>query len=675
MWGLLVLLALLALILSLDKIIELIGRIKRGPIRSFDQTYRKAERKKHYENRLYGLLIRAPILGTALLNLQEKIYYITPYNSVELKMRTITIFAQRFFVAVLAGIITFFFNTLCLGKIDLMCFAVSMVCGYVVFNGLINGKIYEMEDEADEELNRYLAYVKHEYYAHRKTAEAVISAAETMSYDMRTRARDIYTIIKSGNAKDRVYDYVNDQKRGMFQRLFMTQVYHAARHGDKWNGTESLLCKNIDYLRKDIPTYRVRRKEHREHFFGYTASIVLPLLVMNALRRYGSSFSSDMVSFYQTLGYVVQVMNLFLTVVIYNFFQKKKEMSNSSVIHLSNTLITYIERNNVVERQLKKYDGTFFMKRIKARLDRIGSDITPHGFVIKTLITSLGAALLVFGIFIYSHAGRRAALSTTVVYEEQLSSASQRQQETVYNTVIALIGRYKSSNLNTITEARLIKDIEETVAISNYSLKEAMAETVIKQVVEYQSEHVQWYEIVLVISALLVGVFQYFEIVYYDRLTKQAKEEEVRMFQMIVLLEKDFESTSVAGLLNEFESHAVYFKESLRQAVLMYGKDRNAALDGLVDYTSPEFSELVSSLKAVYNCGIRAAFSETELNMMSEADMQRMTQDISFKRSMDIVDMLRVVPAVMSFGAYFLVPFLTSSIGGVKEVLSVLNGM
>jgi hypothetical protein len=119
----------------------------------------------------------------------------------------------------------------------------------------------------------------------------------------------------------------------------------------------------------------------------------------------------------------------------------------------------------------------------------------------------------------------------------------------------------------------------------------------------------------------------------------------------------------------------VYFKESLRQAVLMYGKDRNAALDGLVDYTSPEFSELVSSLKAVYNCGIRAAFSETELNMMSEADMQRMTQDISFKRSMDIVDMLRVVPAVMSFGAYFLVPFLTSSIGGVKEVLSVLNGM
>ncbi len=669
----------LSFIVILIVIVDRVSKARKEKDHSFyhqaeyEKRIKSEAKKKVVEERLAVIVSGIPFLGDLFLELKRRIYYITPYNGNMLIHKTLELFKKGILWGGIAGIFSFFVNVIPLGRIDLFSIIVSFLTVYIVFKDFTKKNIYELEDKADADFSQYLAYVKHEYYAHKKVGEAILSAAENVGYDMRVRARNIYNTTYSPNAKESVYEYINNRNRGMFYRLFITQVYHAGRSGDKWRDSESLFCKNIDYLRRDIPTYRIRRKERRAKFSGYTISVLLPLIAMNLLRNFGNDFSPEMVEFYQTTGYIVQIANIFLTVIIYNFFNKKKDLTNNSVVHLNSNFIQKITKTGGIEEKLKSFDNTFVVKKIKARLDRVGSDISPHTFLLKIISLSLFSFIAVLSIFIYGHSVRRNNLAKTIVYDDFLSKVSNQQQEQAANITLSMINKFLSYNMEYVTESLVVESINEESTIKNLSIKQAMAETVIRQVEEYKTETLQWYEILVSFLALLVGYVQYAELSYYDNITKQAREDEVRMFQMIVLLEKEFDSTSVAGLLAEFESHAVYFKEPLRVANLMYAKDKEKALDSLFDYETPEFTELINNLKTVYKCGMKAAFSETELNMLSDAELQRVNEDILFRRSMDLADVLRMVPAAISFGLYFMVPFLLSSLSGVKEAFEMIQ--
>jgi hypothetical protein len=675
MAGLLILSYIVFFIFVIDRISKARKEKKQGFHNQveYEKRIKREAQKKIIETRLSMALSNVPIIGHVFLGIKRTIYYITPYNENLLLHKSLVLFNQGILLGILAGIAAFFLNVIPLGHLDLVSLIVSLITVYIVYTDYIKYRIYNFEEQADSEFTRYLAYVKHEYYAHKKVGEAILTAAENVSYDMRVRARSIHNTAYSPNAKEAVYEYINCRDRGLFYRLFVTQVYHAGRDGDKWNGTESLFCKNIDYLRREIPSYRVRRKLRRAQFSGYTISILLPLIFMNILRKFGNGFSTDMEEFYQTTGYIIQIINIFVTFVVYNFFNKKKDLSNNTTVHLNNGIIQKIIKFGNLENFLKGFDNTFIVKKIKARLDRIGADVSPHTFLIKMVAISLIGFVTVVGIFSYGHATRRRTLSETIVYSDFMGTVSERQQESISSVTLEVINEFLSYDMSYVTESTVIDYIDRVGNIKNLAIKQEMAKTVIRQVNEYNSEILQWYEIVLAFLALFVGYVQYIELIYYDNMTKQAREDEVRMFQMIVLLEKEFDTTSVAGLLEEFEAHAMYFKEPLRVASLMYAKDKEKALDSLLDFETPEFVELITSLKTVYKCGIKAAFSETELNMISEAELQRVDEDITFKRSMDFADILRMFPAVITFGLYFLVPFLLSSLRGLKDVFDVLQ--
>ncbi len=675
--GLLVLLLIVLLLFLIEEASRMKKKRQWGAYYQEEQEkrLRKDTKRRLFEQRLFVILSGLPIIGEVLVELKRRIYFITPYTNEMLFRKTLNLFKRGALLGFIAGCVAFLLNVVPLGSIDMISTIVALVAVYVVFKDYTKKGLYDLEEQADADFTRYLAYVKHEYYAHKKVGEAVLTAAENVGYDMRVRAKNIYDTAYSPNAKETVYEYVNCRDRGMFYRLFITQVYHAGRNGDKWKDAESLFCKNIDYLRRDIPTYRIRRKERRAEFTGYTASILIPLLVMNVLRRFGNGFSTEMNEFYQTTGYIVQILNIFMTLIIYNFFNKKKDLTNNSTVHLNNGIVQKIMKLGNIDNRLKGFDNTFVIKKIKKRLDRVGSDISPHAFLVKIIMLSVFSFIVVLGIFLYGHGTRRKALSETIVYEDFLSRASVQQQENVINVTLQLIDKYLTYDMRYVTESLIVEEIDRVTTIRNLPLKQEMAKTIIRQVEEYKAETLKWYEIVVAFVSMFVGYIHYAELSYYDNMAKQAREDEVRMFQMIVLLEKEFDSTSVSGLLAEFESHAIYFKEPLRVANLMYARDKEKALDSLFDYETPEFVELITNLKTVYKCGIKAAFSETELNMLSDAEIQRVNEDIMFRRSMDLADILRMMPAAISFGLYFLIPFLFASLGGIKEAFDTIQNL
>jgi hypothetical protein len=673
--GLLIFFALTFAVVIMNRIFE--SRLEKRQ-RSFiqkdvEKRMREQWRKERRQKILYAFLMEIPFLNKALFEIRTRLFYITPYDDKDLREKTMDVFGRGVFLAVIVGSVTFLGNVIPVKSADLISVTISLIGGYVVFREYVNTYFFNMRDEADSELNSYLTHVKHEYYAHRKVGESVLYGAENISYNMSVRARHIYNIITGSNSESRVFDYVNDRRRGFYLRLFMNQVFRALK-GDSWNGPESLFCKNIDYLRRDIPTYRLDRKKRRTQFTGYTACILLPLLIMNLIKMFGKGFSVEMAEFYQTYGYIWQAVNIFATVSINNFVSRKKELTDISEVRLGDFFIDKLSQSRKLNERLANYDNFRPIKKIKKHLDHICADIDVHGFIIKSLLLGLSGLLIVLGVFGYSHLNRRKALVTTIVYDDFLSGVPERQIEEAQRVTFELLKELKDVNISYVSESRVVDLINERSTLRNMTLKEEIARAVMKQMQEYHTEFYKWYEILLAVVGLLTGLLPYAELLYYEGVAKQARQSEVRMFQMIVLLEKEFPETSIAGLLAEFESCAVYFKAPLRKANLMYSKNRIEALDSLIDIESPEFCELVSSLKAVYQCGIKAAFSETELNMLSEGDMQKLSSEIEFNKSMDIADMVRLVPAIISFGFYFLVPLLMSSLRGVKDVFKLIGG-
>ncbi len=620
----------------------------------------------------YFLLRKVPCLGKVLLRIRNNIYYITPFDDETLIYKTVDVAKMGFLYASLAALGTFLLSVIPMKRVSLIPIVIALVVGATVFEEFLDKYFFSYRDSADEELNSYLAKVKHEYFAHRKVGDAVLKASESMSYDMRVRARDIYLTITRSDADSAVRSYVNNSERSQYLRLFAKQA-RRAMIGDEWNGDRSLFCTNIDYLRKDIPTERADKKKRRSEFDGYIPSILLPLAMMYLLKSFGKNYSYEMAEFYQIFGYIWEVINIITVLILGGFIRRKRDMSGFSQAHMSSFITDKISYIRHIRSLFSRYKNTRFVKRIQTHLHHIGADIDACGFLCKCFFIGIVGCLLTLSVFTYGHKMRRDALSTSIVYDDFLENVSKYQKEEVNRVFLELLDRFKGTNLRYLSRSQVIDIISNDYGIGNISTIENIADVLLRQVQEYQLEHTQWYETVLSLLALALGLIPYAELLYYEGVVKKAREAEVRMFQLIVLLEKEFETTSISGLLNEFESSAIYFREPLRVAGLMYAKDRVAALNGLYDDECPEFCELVNSLKSAFVCGIRAAFSETELNMLTEGDMHRIDSELSFKKTMDLADILKMVPAAITFGFYFMIPLLSSSLKGMDVIFEILN--
>ncbi len=165
---------------------------------------------------------------------------------------------------------------------------------------------------------------------------------------------------------------------------------------------------------------------------------------------------------------------------------------------------------------------------------------------------------------------------------------------------------------------------------------------------------------------------------YRRKLLLQQAEYEIRQFQSVVLMERRMADATIPELLEDMEIFSRLFRRELRICINSYAAGPEKALRRLREEAGAlheGFRELAEGFLAVDEVGIRKAFAEVENNRRMMEKMSQMEAEIKIEQKKDGMDLLSKIPSALALSAYFILPFLLTSLQGVSEVFRILEEM
>ena len=175
---------------------------------------------------------------------------------------------------------------------------------------------------------------------------------------------------------------------------------------------------------------------------------------------------------------------------------------------------------------------------------------------------------------------------------------------------------------------------------------------------------------------LAAAFIPYIGLKYRHNLIMQGKDDEVRQFQAIILMERLFPNITCVQILEEMENFARVFKPSLQACINSYSSGPQEALYELrrAEQGSDEFTDIIDGFIDVEKVGVATAFAEVAGNREMEQEIKALNEERNLERQRDFTSMISYVPAVLCVGVYFIAPFAINVISRLFVMFEMLEG-
>ena len=637
----------------------------------------QAERRELFLASFFQVLCRIPLAGS-YIRMAEKMYgMISPYNTAFLA-RAVSITAVIALGWSCLGVIALFaMSFLVSGRITLYCVFSSVFLVYVIGKEVLHKRVATKEYRLLEDLAKFVAAVKHRYVHEKNIPNAILDAAVGLNYEVQLHALRIHEVLSAAKRRERVREYVMSSKHNKYLKQLMVQAYTASERGELLDkNSDSIFARNMEVLRLDI-LKDIERKKRKEYLLqGYTFVICFPVLFMDVLKKWGKDFSTGMSDFYDGPGKFVVALALFAAFLMYDLINKAKEI-NSQWFRFGNRLLDYTTSRDSVRRLLSRLDdntGRFF-KKIRRMLVGTGDNTSLGKFFCKMFlygVTFWAVGLAFIGVLHKQDKDR--ILHDGENVKMVVTTASEVQREAIVETVLDMTYEYRYTD--DLTLERVQRQFSKRLPLNNATLTKAASEEIMRRVEEYQNAYLHWYEFLLaMVFGLLCSCIPIVSLSYKYRLVLAGRDDEVRQFQSIILMERSFPDVTTVSLLEEMELFAVMFKSSIRECLNNYSSGPQKALEQLKKNESEHtwFCEIVDGFLDADSVGIKAAFDETGNNRDVFEKTKELEEDIRMERKKDITELLACIPMGIVIGVYFVVPFIADALSGVGELFSSME--
>ncbi|MCQ2538553.1 MAG: hypothetical protein MJ124_09155, partial [Lachnospiraceae bacterium] len=441
----------------------------------------------------------------------------------------------------------------------------------------------------------------------------------------------------------------------------------------KENG-ESVFSKNLEVLREEMLNSSYDAINRRFIFSGWALVALAPAFVLNWFKVKGIEFEETLRSFYIQYGPFIVAFGLLATVLVYRLINRTRDIyervDDFDDGHIYKRIGEKIKADNIVRSVPGKYKAT-----VETMLKRTGSNMPVQVFYMKMLIWSVIGVLVVSSLIFYVHATEKHEYLKEIHNFDTRISAIQKQKPNIEKVILEIVNEYKDTDMETIGDEVLLLEVESRIRLPNKDLKASMITVIREQIEGYQTEGLKWYDILIALSGLIAGLYWYIELAYYDNECMNARKQEVREFQLVIVLEKSFKTATVYSILNEMTSHAILYKDKLQKALLMYSESRERTYEYLKDDDNMSFRILIDRLQAVDSIGVAEAFAEVESNIRTDQRIEKLQDEMAFSKKKETLEIFIYIPAVIFIGVYFILPFLLSSLEGVNEVFKEMGRM
>ena len=163
-----------------------------------------------------------------------------------------------------------------------------MLASYIVCMEVPNYFLQEKENKVYNELILYFSRVKHRYKSCNHIANAVVNAADGMSYEIEQLAWELYRLLLEGNRKNKIRDYMEEKGLNRYWKLFLIQAYEVSENGNIY------FDENVEHIRLELMEEIYRRRRRQYAYSGYVFVTVTPFFMLPVLKNWGLGFTSEL---------------------------------------------------------------------------------------------------------------------------------------------------------------------------------------------------------------------------------------------------------------------------------------------------------------------------------------------------------------------------------------------
>lgn len=545
----------------------------------------------------------------------------------------------------------------------------------LVSTEVVNSRVQEKENKIYRELLTYFSRVKHCYTACRNVSNAVLDAAENLSYEVRCIANEMHRVLMAGGRKESLREYISCHCANRYIKLFLIQAYETAEKGN------FMFLENIEQLRLEIMEELHWRKKRNYQFAGYVFVTVAPFFSMSVLKHWNLEFAPELAFFYEGTGVLLETINFLITLSIYRLIVKEKELfcgqenkdscSKNYLFSCRNQIII-----NVI-RRLEQADGTF-SNAIRKKLFLSGAKMTYGQFCIRILFCTIFGYLALASFFSGIHTREQRIILSGVETIEVIAPVTSEEKKEILSEHILAVTKLCIGK-QSITEEEILELLRARIRIGNARMEQEVITTIMDKFEQYEKAKGSFLEWVLcLLGGAMTGWVVLLKLNFQANAVNAGASQEVRRFQTIILMERCLYGITIVELLEDMEVFSGCFRTVLRRCITSYGAGPQEALLRLKEEGGcihEGFVELADAFLSVDDVGIEIAFAEIENNRRLLDKMEQLEAEIAIERKRDSADLLSKLPMLFAVGVYFVFPFFMYSLQGVYDIFELLEEM
>lgn len=620
---------------------------------------------------LYQFLSSFPLSRNYIYKLSYRYRLICPCSSREIAKKTILACLISWCLCLFAFFIVFMANP---GLSSLIAASAAIVIANCEIVSRM-ARYYEITTLQD--LQKIICNVEHYYYVEYRVDDALYRCMDNLPEGMKPVVEQIYYLLLADDKEEALRSYYENTPN-RYLREFVSQCMSVMERGDKQQEDKSLFIRNLEKLCReiDIETDKLQRLEME--FAGVIICVVAPIFCIDFVKQFAVDIKENMYSFYYGKeGFIFDTALIAAISFIYLIMRKSAEympirISQHGWLHrLDKIPLIKKAMDNFCDRNAS------IMERLARELKNSGTNIKARHFVLRSFLIAFSTFFLGAAVIFYLHAlGKKQLLTVNINEIESIKAvAKENQYQKISDFIAAGLKEYlaKPESFPESKEALETKLIQEG-SFSNKAIIAGITDEIFNRFYQYQREYFSFMDLLICfVLSVFAYCLPYLLLRFNASVSREAMDDEVNHFNALICMLMHIDSITVKQILEELETIAQVFRESLRKCLNNYSSGDMQALQELKENEPYEpFARMVDNFIRSDDMPVYQAFHEIDTEREGYMARRKLANEKSIRRRMMRAYILAGIPFLLLF-AYGVIPPLIASMTEINNMLEELQ--
>lgn len=619
----------------------------------------------------YYFLNNIPIINGYVYDVQKILKLINPVSDIQIQQKTMMLMNKC-----ILSIILFLLVIWHIGSYSF--FSVLLILGYsyIFINQIVTRYIEKEDYKLLKQMEKYLGDVRHYYHVGGLVEEAIYDSLEDSPYEISLHMQKIYDLLISEDLEE-IQQY-KETAPNKYLTTFIALCQITLQFGDILQENSSIFLSNVNHLKQEIHIELLKRDKLHFTFAGLITLVVVPVLFLNPIKRWGIINLPELEKFYMgKYGILVSALIFLCTMLCYFFIQWLK--GQVKVLNPRHGILEWLEKNKIIDQRLTKwmYEHPKKVQKLDYELRKNNVKITVRQYLLKCILCFFISFVILNSLYINTVFATR---NNLIYYTKEYKGASpvigqedlEKNRELITNTVNQL------KDMNSNNWKKQIKNkLEKTPIWKDEREKDLIQQEIERRINLYKKNSFHLYYLIVNGGlSLMVAFLPKCFFVIRGIFLKFEMEDEVMQLYSIILMLRSITRMNVETILEWMENFSMIFRNSIMECVDHYSFDNEGALNQLKE-KEPflPFVRIIENLEACDRVGVEQAFDELSGQRSYYMEKRKQDNEIFISNKGTLGKVAAYVPMILVIGLYLIVPFILESLSQLSGYVGQMNGM